>query len=104
VLWSTGARGAVELSKGSPRFLHIIYGKKGRDVAALSANSHEGARQEKGYDFNPNAGRGEVLFPADSNFVVQDRTDPEGAPESIRYSPDNGDAKITTTLKEVLNG
>lgn len=104
VLWSTGARGTADISTGSPRFVHVIHGKKGRDVAALSANTGEGATQQRGHDFNPAAGRGEVLFPADSTFVVEGRTDPPGAPESIRYSPENSYNIITTKLREVLNG
>lgn len=104
VLWSTGARGTADISRGSPRFVHMIWGKKGRDVAALSANSGEGANQQRDTKFNPAAGRGEVLFPADSSFVVEDRTDPEGAPESIRYSPENSYNIISTKLREVSNG
>ncbi|MGC5198301.1 hypothetical protein, partial [Aphanothece microscopica] len=104
VLWSTGARGVADLSHNSPAFIHVIYGKKGRDVAALSAHSGEGGRQQPGYDFNPAAGRGEVLFPADSNFVVTERKDPPDAPVPIRFAPYKGDVTITTRLKEVSNG
>lgn len=104
VLWSTGARGVVDLTGSSPKFKHVIYGKRGRDVAAMSGTAGEGAILDKGNISNPNSGRGEVLFPADCQFLVEDRTDPDGAPESIRYSPLGSKAIIATRLKEVLHG
>ncbi|MCV2869868.1 hypothetical protein OEW28_14635 [Defluviimonas sp. WL0002] len=109
VLWSTGARGVAAIGlTGSPIFTHVIYGNKGRDVAALSANSHEGATQIEGHDFNPRAGRGEVLFPADTSFVVKDRVDPvdstTNAPKVLIYDPKGFGDRVTTTLKEVSNG
>lgn len=106
ILWSTGARGvaAINLS-GSPTFTHVIYGKKGRDVAALSANAFEGATENTDVKASAKSGRGEVLFPADSKFLVAKRVDDPGSgPSPIPYNKDGGDAKINTTLREVING
>lgn len=105
VLWSTGARGSAAISpQSSPSINHVIYGSKGRDVAALSANSGEGAAS-RGNEFNPASGRGEVLFPADSAFVVKGRVDkPAPDMEKLVYlgSPYRGE--MDTNLKEASNG
>lgn len=105
VLWSTGARSVVDFSRGGPKMTHTIYGKAGRDVAGLSPNSHEGAG-ETGEAVRPQAGRGEVLFPASCVFLVAGRQDPEGGPEAIKYvsPPASNHNRILTTLKEVING
>jgi hypothetical protein len=106
ILWSTGARGVAAINlRGSPTFTHIIYGKKGRDVAALSANPHEGGTEQGGLKASVKSGRGEVLFPASSNFLVAKRVDEPGTgPTPIPYSADAADARITTTLREVTKG
>tara|TARA_R110002110_G_scaffold123298_1_gene299939 strand:+ start:27275 stop:30013 length:2739 start_codon:yes stop_codon:yes gene_type:complete len=105
VLWSTGARGSAVIgAASSPSIDHVIYGKKGRDVAALSANTGEGARSGNN-DFNPASGRGEVLFPADSAFTVQGRTDtPAANMDKLVYVNEPYQGKMDTNLKEVSNG
>lgn len=105
VLWSTGARGTAVISPtSSPSIDHVIYGKKGKDVAALSANTGEGG-QSRGNEFNPSSGRGEVLFPADSAFIVKARTDtPAEGMDKLVYVNKPYTGEMVTNLKEVSNG
>lgn len=112
VLWSTGARGSADVSGSDtrgPKFVHTIFGKSGRDIAALSTKPNEGSEDQTGAKISKRraekrdvvSGKGEVLFPATARFTVTDRTDPPGGAAMLVYSKNYGGTEpVRTRLKE----
>lgn len=114
VLWSTGARGAADVASSKtegPQFIHTIFGRSGRDIAALSTKPGEGSKDDQDFKTSERkrarrdvaSGKGEVLFPATARFNVTDRTDPPGGKKMLVYSKKypGGIDPIKTRLKEL---
>ena len=77
-LWSTGAGAGVDLPKGGSsnvRFHFTIFGKSGKDVAAMAVFIGEGGAAG-GKKTRPGQGSGEVLFPKGTKFHVNSRNGP----------------------------
>jgi hypothetical protein len=113
VLWSTGARGSADVSGSDtrgPKFIHMIFGESGRDIAALSTKPGEGSEDQTGAKISKRraekrdvvSGKGEVLFPSTAQFKVTDRTDPPGGKALLQYDDNyTGVEPIRTRLKEL---
>jgi hypothetical protein len=113
VLWSTGARGSADVSGSDtrgPKFIHMIFGQSGGDIAALSTKPGEGSEDETGAKISKRraekrdvaSGKGEVLFPSTARFKVTDRTDPPGGKALLQYDDNyTGVERIRTRLKEL---